>query len=504
MAELTFKDSVQTITGTVTSSDALDKWLQDGAWDIINRVKISDPAKLQSFAQQKDVSNNTATVGDNLLLGVYSSASEYREIPAALKIKAVATDSIHASTLTNPVYWKENGNIYLRPTGGVSNVMSIVEIDSTNLINTKKPSEISYFPDRMKHLISIYASMQQLQFLMKAHSMPLDSTVDLSTITLPIMPITSTASSNMNTWDGSAQSRIIIDNSTLAAVPVYNNPIMEDRVKFTDYVSGLSATDPGVFSLSRISPIVPTLNTISVNTTTWVQPEFIAPVFDGVDWDNTNKWIEDEEDPEMLAARVQEISAKAGEFTSKLQESQMRYNKELEIYKAEIQKSIQDASLLSATEGLEIQKYSGELQQYQAEVNTDVQTYANIMGRWTLELNTTLSAWTQEENEKVQRFSGEIQNSLNDFNESNTEYQAKLQIALENARLSSAADGILMQRFKSEVESYMAEVNSKVQEYNAKLQARGLEYQWMQEQYLRMKNQYESGFVPFQAPKEKE
>ena len=334
--------------------------------------------------------------------------------------------------------------------------------------------------------------------------MPLDSTVDLSTITLPIMPITSTASSNMNTWDGSAQSRIIIDNSTLAAVPVYNNPIMEDRVKFTDYVSGLSATDPGVFSLSRIPPIVPTLDTISVNSTTWVQPEFIAPVFDGVDWDNTNKWIEDEEDPEMLAARVQEISAKAGEFTSKLQESQMRYNKELEIYKAEIQKSIQDASLLSATEGLEIQKYSGELQQYQAEVNTDVQTYANIMGRWTLELNTTLSAWTQEENEKVQRFSGEIQNSLNDFNESNTEYQAKLQIALENARLSSAADGILMQRFKSEVESYMAEVNSKVQEYNAKLQARGLEYQWMQEQYLRMKNQYESGFVPFQAPKEKE
>jgi len=504
MAELTFKDSVQTITGTVTSSDALDKWLQDGAWDIINRVKISDPAKLQSFGQEKSISNDAYDINDKIILGVYSSESEYREIPATLKIKAAAVSSIHAATSTNPVYYRENGKLALLPTGNTSPTVSLIDIDSTNLINTKKPSEISYFPDRMKHLISIYASMQQLQFLMKAHSMPLDSTVDLSTITLPIMPITSTASSNMNTWDGSAQSRVIIDNSTLATVPVYNNPVMEDRVKFTDYVSGLSATDPGVFSLSRISPIVPTLNTISVNTTTWVQPEFIAPVFDGVDWDNTNKWIEDEEDPEMLAARVQEISAKAGEFTSKLQESQMRYNKELEIYKAEIQKSIQDASLLSATEGLEIQKYSGELQQYQAEVNTDVQTYANIMGRWTLELNTTLSAWTQEENEKVQRFSGEIQNSLNDFNESNTEYQAKLQIALENARLSSAADGILMQRFKSEVESYMAEVNSKVQEYNAKLQARGLEYQWMQEQYLRMKNQYESGFVPFQAPKEKE
>lgn len=507
MAELTFKDSVQTITGTVTSTDALDKWLQDGAWDIINRVRMSDPTKLQSFAQQKDVSNNTATVGDNLLLGVYSAASEYREIPAALKIKAVAADSIHASTLTNPVYWKENGNVYLRPTGGVSNVMSIVEIDTVNLINTNKPSEISYFPDRMKHLISIYAAMQQLQFLMKAHSMPLDNTIDLSSIVLPIMPITSTASTNMNTWDGTAQSRVIVDLATLADIPVYNNPIMEDRVKFSDYVSGLVAVDPGLFALpvQLLPPAVPVIDSISINSNAWVQPAFVAPVFDGVDWDNTNKWIEDEEDPEMLAARVQEISAKAGEFTSKLQESQMRFNKDLEIYKAEIQKSMQDATLLSAKVGQEIQKYSGELQQYQAEVNTEVQTYVTLMGRWTLELNTKLSAWTQEENEKVQRFSGEVQNSLNDFNEGNVEYQAKLQIALENARLSSAADGILMTQFKNEVESYMAEINSKVQEYNAKLQARGLEYQWLQEQYLRVKNQYESGFVPFQAPpKEKE
>ena len=67
MAELTFKDSVQTITGTVTSSDALDKWLQDGAWDIINRVKISDPAKLQSFGQEKSISNDAYDINDKII-----------------------------------------------------------------------------------------------------------------------------------------------------------------------------------------------------------------------------------------------------------------------------------------------------------------------------------------------------------------------------------------------------------------------------------------------------
>tara|TARA_R100000808_G_scaffold20562_1_gene44441 strand:- start:1345 stop:2850 length:1506 start_codon:yes stop_codon:yes gene_type:complete len=501
---MSFKTEVENITDTVSDTSALNDWLKSGAWDIINRVKLTDPSKLQSFSQQKDISNNTASVGGNLLLGVYSSAAKYREISPSLKIKALDSDSIHKATLTDPVYWKENGNIYLRPTGGSSNTMSIVEIDSTNLVHSQSPSDVQYFPDDMKHLLVYYAAMQQIQYLLMTHKLPLDTTIDLSGISLPVLPITFTAATNLTTWDNTAQSRVVVDTSTMSAVPVYNSPIMEDRVKFSDYVSGLSATDPGVFSLTAEPPAVPVLNLVTIDSSSWTQPNFVAPVFEDVDWSNTNKWIEDEEDPEMLAARVQEISAKAGEFTSKLSESQMRFNKELEIYKAEIQKSVQDATFSSTKESQEIQKYQSELQQYQAEVNSEVGTYTAKMGRWTLELNTKLSAWTQEENEKIQRFSGEVQNNLNDFNEENIEYQATLQIALENARLSSAADGILMQRFKNEVESYMAEVNSKVQEFTLKLQARTLEYQWLQEQYLRVKDMYESGFVPFQAPKEKD
>ena len=123
---MSFKTEVEDITLEVNDTTALDQWLKDGAWDIINRVKFTDPSKLQSFAQQKDISNNTAVVGGNLLLGVYSSEATYREIPPALKIKALDSGSIHKATLTNPVYWKENGSIYLRPTGGSSNTMSII------------------------------------------------------------------------------------------------------------------------------------------------------------------------------------------------------------------------------------------------------------------------------------------------------------------------------------------------------------------------------------------
>ena len=504
MAELSLRDIVGAMTETVTDEDALDQWLQDGAWDIINRVQISSPIKLQSFAQQKDVSNNTAIVGDNLLLGVYSATSEYREIPAALKIKAVATDSIHASTLTNPVYWKENGNIYLRPTGGVSNVMSIVEIDSTNLIGSKKPSDIDYFPDRMKHLITMYAAMQQFQFVMKSKTVPLDNTLDLSSISTPVLPITFTSSSSASTWDGSAQSRVIIDNNTLAAVPTYDMPVSESRTSFKDYVSGIDHTgsDPGVLTVNISSPILPVLNDVVVDTSSWTQPTFVPPVMEFVDWSNTDDWIEIEEDPEMLAARVQEISAKSNHFVGALQESKMKFDKDNAIFQAEIQKSLQDAQLAGTKEANEVQRFTSEQADFQAKVGKEVSVYTQKLTRYSTELQAALAAWTKEESDKITRFQSDMQNNLNEFNEDNAEYQAKLQIAIENARLTSAGDGILMQRFANEIQRYQAEVASKVQEYTAKVQARGVEYQWLQEQYARLKAQYEQSFVPFAPPKE--
>ena len=59
---LTFKAQIEDLIGTTAEAASIDQWLQDGAWDIINRVKIVDPMRLQSFAKQEDISNNTASV----------------------------------------------------------------------------------------------------------------------------------------------------------------------------------------------------------------------------------------------------------------------------------------------------------------------------------------------------------------------------------------------------------------------------------------------------------
>mgnify|MGYP003115614951 FL=1 len=496
-----FKTQVENITETVTDTSALNDWLKNGAWDIINRIKITDPSKLQSFAQQKDISNNTASIGGNLLLGVYSSASEYREIPTSLKIKAVDNDSIHKATLTNPVYWKENGNIYLRPTGGVSNTMSVIELDTANLQHNSPLSELKYFPDDLKHLIVYFAAMQQLQYLMSVKSLPDDSTLDLSGIPVPVCPVTFTASQQLSTWDGSAQSRIIVDNTTLAAVPTYTKPVLETRVAFKDFKDGLSKTDPGIFSLDELPPIAPDISTVSVDTSGWNVPTFVSPIMDAPDWSDTNHWISTEEDPEMLAARVQEISAKASTFSALLNEAKSIFEKDNAKFQADVQKSLSDAKLLADKDSQLLNRYQAEIAEYQGRVSTKVSEYQQKLAQYSEELKTSLVAWQKEESDKIERYQTNIQDNLNEFNEENIEYQAKLQIALENARLSSAGDGILIQRFKSEVETYMAEVNSKIQEYTGKVKSRTVEYTWLQEQYMRVKSQYESGFVPFQPPK---
>tara|TARA_R110002020_G_scaffold130974_2_gene292853 strand:+ start:1440 stop:3494 length:2055 start_codon:yes stop_codon:yes gene_type:complete len=519
---LTFKSQIEDLIGTTAEDTSIDQWLQDGAWDIINRVKIVDPMKLQSFAKQEDITNNTASVGDNLILGVYSAASEYREIPPSLKIKALDTDSIHKATTTNPVFWRENGNVYLRPTGGVSNTMSIVKIDTSTLVNGSEFSDVINFPDSHKQLLVLFASMKELQRKMNTQTMPTitlpivasspsisgyttslptfkapssvvlpsvpsDANVDFTNLgsfptfnspiytirpfpeikynlpEQPIIPITTTASNNMSTWDGSAQSRIIVDQTTLATAPIYNKPIQEPRTPFSSYVSGIELDEPTLV-INEQPPVAPTIVSVEVDNSAWVVPEFTSPVMDTPDWGDTNNWITVEEDPEMLASRVQEISTKGAIFSALLADAKAQFDKDNARFQSDVQKSLSDAKLLTDKEGQELSQYGQDVQLYQIKVNNAISEHQQKLTHYLEELKTSFQAWQKEETDKIARFQAESQSELNDFNEDNVEYQAKLQIAIENARLSSSADQILLTKYQNELKAYETKVGSIISE----------------------------------------
>ena len=120
---------------------------------------------------------------------------------------------------------------------------------------------------------------------------------------------------------------------------------------------------------------------------------------------------------------------------------------------------------------------------------------------------------------QIQDFQAKIQNELNVFNKENTEYQTKLQEAVQQAQLDSQkasqqaqldsqdaqqeASLLLqketqeyankLQKYSSEVSGYQAEVSKKVQEFQQNFQKDSQEYQWLQSQQAKLQQDYNQG-----------
>ena len=72
--------------------------------------------------------------------------------------------------------------------------------------------------------------------------------------------------------------------------------------------------------------------------------------------------------------------------------------------------------------------------------------------------------------QQLGEFQANIQNELNNFNESNTVYQAELQKSIETSRLTSQDDAKKIQKYSSEVSAYQASVGKQVQQYKENTQ----------------------------------
>ena len=107
--------------------------------------------------------------------------------------------------------------------------------------------------------------------------------------------------------------------------------------------------------------------------------------------------------------------------------------------------------------------------------------------------------------QKIQAYTSayqtEMQNQLNVFNDATVEYQAQLQISIENAKLESQDDAQKLQKFQAEVSAYQSDVQGQVQEYGAKIQEATAEYQWLQTQYVAIKADYDTAFA-IMAPRQ--
>ena len=185
-----------------------------------------------------------------------------------------------------------------------------------------------------------------------------------------------------------------------------------------------------------------------------------------------------------------------------------------------IQNAAQTMQALVQDYTLTIQKYQADVAVYQAEVNTEIQE------------------WQTSTSAALQQHSQSMQDNLNLFNDANVEYQANLQHTLakiqteNNVNIQEAqielqdkmkdadlATQVSMQaaisdmqaivaknesrtaKYTAELQSYQAEVAAEVQEYTQNLQGDGVGYQWLQDQYSRLKAEYDQAFL-MAAPKQ--
>ena len=88
----------------------------------------------------------------------------------------------------------------------------------------------------------------------------------------------------------------------------------------------------------------------------------------------------------------------------------------------------------------------------------------------------------QEINAKLNEFTSNMQNALNEFNDANVEYQATLQKDIQDAQYSDSHEARKLQKYSSELQVYQAEI-----------QKHTTDYQWMVGQYQNLMADYQRG-----------
>ena len=231
--------------------------------------------------------------------------------------------------------------------------------------------------------------------------------------------------------------------------------------------------------------------------------------------------IETDEDIELAQSKLAEEQVKVTEFSSKLQDSLNKFNKENAQYQIEFQRSVQEfehkttrrmqemslstnIDLQNKAKSLEkevteygskLQRYTQDLQRYQADVSKTVQewTLNNInhkFAKWQADIGENLNEYQAKVGAIIQKYSADISKVTSLTQAEAAELGAKLQY-------DGAKNNVELQKFGSQLQDYQARAQAYISEFSANLQKVQMQYQWYEKQYAMVREQYEKGFEPF-------
>jgi len=404
------------------------------------------------------------------ILDVSRNGFSATEVPYSMKGFIANSSSLHLATNTYPKYYLDNavtdkGTIVIvKPVPTDSATARVLYVDYTKIDDDCD----------LRNAVIFHASAQEFEKIASG------KVVDWSDLVAPTSPSLTSSSVSFST-----------------GAPIYDKPSSPSQAAFNDYwtLSDFGDSDPGSFTISAVAPAPPASPSISAPSISAITisplataPVYIPPTMNTPDFSDANTWINTEEDPEMVASRVQVISAQVNEYSSRVQNALNEFNDANVEYQADLQHKIQQAQIDTQDAQKEgdltfqatLQDYTQELslfgakvQEYQADVGKEVQQHTQNLSRYQLELNTVYTAWAKTESDNMAKYQSDMQNELNNFNKANAEYQAQLQISIQNAQLESQDDAQILQNYAQELQSYATKINEKSQKVTSGTQNAG-------------------------------
>ena len=464
---MAFSDQIAGITsltiGTTPTNDEVSQFLVDGTKDVVNRIISIRPGDIMKFTVSTTDSSDAGVLIQGQIVGVvreHDSASILRPCsPMDSQNRYEATDStsLHYRSKYNPGFYELNGKVFTVPASASGNNDSIVTHISYATNTTHASTGIQDFPNEYTHLVVLYASCQS----MLAYIANIDTELP-SDISLPVTPTVPSLSASSITF-----------NETTTYVP----PALS--------LSGF----PSVTWTFPSAPTVPVLSDNSIGdlgtVPTYAKPTSV-PDISGIDTFVTA------DDPEMADVIRGKAGLQINQYQADIQNELNEFNKENVLYQSTVQKAMQDAQLSQTDDSQKLQKFSAEVQDYSAQV-----------GKVVSGNQAEITEWQTESALLLQKFTAEMSNSLNQFNQTQAEYQGELQRVIQEAQLISGDDAQKLQKYASEVQTYSADTQSKLGDYSAKVQKLNTKYQWAQGRYIALRQEYNDAFGLLAPPQQK-
>jgi hypothetical protein len=439
------------------------------------------------------------------IIDVVRNGFSAEQVPESMQGFIANSSSLHLATATFPKYYIQAGNKVI--------VNPVPTSGATVLVNYVDFLKVDDDCD-LRGAVVFHASSQEFEKLATS------KVSDWSDLTLPVSPSAPSFGSDLSitavppSVPTLGSSSVSFSTST----PVYVKPTTPSQTAFSSYTSGLSETDPGIFSIASVPPPIPsspsfttpTIGSITVASTTLsnigVPPIYTTPVvggdaaelssLDDLDSDNTidvlldqpewDQWfataahfIEDEEDTELAAAQLQKISAYIQAYSGAMQNQLNIFNDANAEYQGKLQEATQQAQInaqkaqaqaqIDATDAQqetslllqkENQEYAASLQKFSAEVQ---------------EYQANVSKEVQEYGQKLSQYQLELNTSFQAWSKTESDNLAKYQGDIQN-ELNSFNDANVEYQAQLQISIQNAQLDSqddaqKIQKYGSELQS---------------------------------